>query len=149
MVRRTIGTGSLTPAGPNPCVGLDQEPRIPHRPAGRPRAAAAYARRVLEWIRPAPPAVQESVRAALVELGCPAEAAAGVARQVTWERDAGQERYCLQGTCVDAGRASSDVGPALARAAADENAEVNDRAARGEAGHAPLWSLPARQPRRR
>ena len=82
---------------------------------------------------------------ALVEAGCPAEVAQRVADDVTAERRDGSRLLCLLGNCVSPGH---DAVEQLVENVVADNAEANDRTARGEPGYPPLWLLPDRKPRR-
>ncbi len=79
----------------------------------------------------------------LVEAGCPAAVARRLADDVTAERHDGSHLLCLLGNCVTPGQDA--VGLLVENVVAD-NAEANDRTARGESGYAPLWTLPDRRP---
>jgi hypothetical protein len=100
---------------------------------------------MLEDIRPAPPAVREAVRLGLLQAGCPAAVAWRLAEDVTAERHDGSYLLCLLGNCVTPGEDGVEL---LVENVLADNAEANDRTARGESGYAPLWTLPDRRPRR-
>ncbi|MDP9444459.1 MAG: hypothetical protein M3P83_08990 [Actinomycetota bacterium] len=100
---------------------------------------------MLEDLQPAPPAVRQAVQRGLVEAGCPAEVATRLADDVTVERQDGSKLLCLHGNCVAPGQ---DAVELLVENVVADNAEANDRMARGEPGYTPLWPLPNRRPRR-
>ncbi len=68
-----------------------------------------------------------------------------LAEDVTPERQDGTYLLCLLGNCVSPGE---DAVELLVENVVADNAEANDRTARGESGYAPLWTLPDRRPRR-
>ncbi len=98
-------------------------------------------------IRPAAPEVRDALRVALTDAGCPISHAATVANLATVEQDDDGDHICVLGNCVVADDTSAldDLGENLV----DDNAERNDRTARGEAGYPPLWPTPERTQRRR
>ena len=81
----------------------------------------------------------------LVQAGCPAEVAQRLADDMTSERDDGRRLLCLLGNCASPGEGAVD---SLVENVVADNAEANDRTARGEPGYPPLWPLPERRPRR-
>ncbi len=81
----------------------------------------------------------------LVKAGCPAEVAHRLADDVTAELHDGSHLLCLLGHCVSPGQ---DAVDSLVENVVADNAEANDRTARGEPGYTPLWPLPDRRPRR-
>jgi len=85
------------------------------------------------------------VQRGLVEAGCPAAAAQRLADEVTAERHDGTDLLCLLGNGVTPGQ---DAAELLVENVVADNAEANDRTARGEPGYTPLWPLPDRRPRR-
>ncbi len=100
---------------------------------------------MLEDIGPAPAAVREAVRRHLVEAGCPPEVASRLAAETTAERQDGGTFICLMGACAPPGDKAVE---SLVENVLDDNAEANDRAARGKRGYESLWPLPDRNPRR-
>jgi hypothetical protein len=100
---------------------------------------------MLEDLRPAQAAVRHAVQLGLVEAGCPAEVAHRLAEDVTAERQDGSYLLCLLGNCVSS---DEDAVELLVENVVADNAEANDRTARGEPGYAPLWALPDRRLRR-
>ncbi len=98
-------------------------------------------------VRPAPPEVRDALRGALIEAGCPINHAATVADLATFEQEDDGDYICVPGNCVIADNtATLDE---MAEKLLDDNAERNDRTARGEAGYQPLWPTPERAQRRR
>ncbi|MGX5654930.1 hypothetical protein ACWKWC_09185 [Geodermatophilus nigrescens] len=107
---------------------------------------------------PGGPVVQdwmlEALAVALRDAGCPAPVAHRLARGVRLAERDGEWLALLgrHGTGVEEPVRRDDWAEAarhLAENVAADNAEAVDRAARGEAGQAPLWALPDRAARRR
>ena len=102
--------------------------------------------------------MEEALVAALRDVGCPADLAAELAGRTRWEpqEDSGTSddwtvlllsHGAGVGVPVERGEWEQVVW-SLAENVAADNAEAHDRAARGEAGWVPLWTLPDRRPRR-
>lgn len=106
---------------------------------------------MLQEVRPVTLEVREALRRGLMEVGCPGDTATALAGQATSERHAEDDvaYLCLVGICVplDGGSVTVAVDALTDNAAADD-AEANDRAARGKPGWEPLWPLLDRRPRR-
>ncbi len=109
-----------------------------------------------EW-REAPRSLQDAVVAVLRARGCPADIAAELASELRVASRGAWEWASLQGMLSAVGfdgdedreDAVLEHVTGLAGNVADDNAEANDRTARGESGYKPLWPLSDRSPRRR
>ena len=107
-----------------------------------------YPAPVTSYIRPAAPEVRNAaLRVALIDAGCAISHSATVADLATSEQDDDGDYICVLGNCVVAHDTSAL--DALAENLVDDNAERNDRTARGETGYPPLWPTPERAQRRR
>lgn len=96
--------------------------------------------------------VTEALAAALRACGCPTDTAHDLATAARVEKRHGPWMLMLLGYGAELPREATDTGSAvdyLATNVAADNAQANDRAARGEAGLTPLWPLPNRKPRHR
>jgi hypothetical protein len=108
-----------------------------------------------EW-RTAPAALQRALLERLVARGSPRNVASELAAELETASQRRTEWARLRGmvlaSSVESEEDREDVTrehvTGLAENLADDNAEANDRTARGESGYDPLWPLPDRTPRR-